>query len=124
VFLGLLAPGTLAPDQQQQLVTRVRDRVRRLGQQRGRAGDGERNELDRRDAQVRRQRGDDSPLPAAVPGGGLRFLSADSCSLLPAPGCRIASFVDQQHGDVVANRVGQATVSARADELAGGLVGP
>jgi hypothetical protein len=66
MFLGLFAQSALAAEQQQNLVAGVGYRVSRLGQQRGRAGDGERGELGRGDAQVGPQGGDDGPLAAAV----------------------------------------------------------
>jgi hypothetical protein len=115
MLLGLLAAGPRPAEQQQGLVPGVGYRVRGLSQQRRRAGDDEGGELDRRDAQVGGQRGQDSPLAAFV-------LSADPRSLLPGSR-RGAGLVDQQHGDVVAHRVGPPAL-AGADQLAGLLVGP
>ena len=58
---GVRLPGPAPADQQQHLVAGVGDRVDRLGQHRGGAGEREGDELGGRDAQVRRQRGDDRP---------------------------------------------------------------
>jgi len=65
----LLRPGTPRPGaaaQQQDLITGVGDRVNGLRQERRRTGDGERDELNGRYAQVRTQCGDYGAL-AAVP---------------------------------------------------------
>ena len=55
--------GPPSPDEQQQLVERVSDRVDRLGQHRGEPGEGERDELGQRDPEVRKERGDDGRGP-------------------------------------------------------------
>ena len=53
VLLGLLAPCTVAADEEQDLIARVGDRVNGLGEQRGGPGDDEGDELRQRDAEVR-----------------------------------------------------------------------
>jgi hypothetical protein len=124
VLLGLLPQGTPTAEQQQRLVARVGYRVSGLGQQRCGSREEERRELRRGDAQVRRERGSNRASPAAVRGGRLRPLSADPRSLLPVPRRRIAGLVNQEHGDAVANRVGQAAVGSGAHQLTGGRIGP
>jgi len=68
----LLCPGTLRPgaaEQQQDLITGVGDRVNGFRQERRRAGDGERDELTGRYAQVRAQCGNYgalAPVPVAA----------------------------------------------------------
>jgi hypothetical protein len=66
VLFGLFSLGAAAPDQEQRLVPGVGDRVNGLGQQRSGSGDGEGDELDDGDREVRRQRGKDGTL-AAMP---------------------------------------------------------
>ena len=66
VLLGLLALRPAAAEQQQRLVAAVGQRVHRLGQHRGRAGDGERDQLDHRDAQVRAERGQHRAQPGTA----------------------------------------------------------
>jgi hypothetical protein len=64
VLLGLRL-GRPAPSQQEQgLVGAVGDGVHGFGQQRRRPGDGERDELGYRDAQIRRECGQDRPQAA------------------------------------------------------------
>ena len=67
VLFGLLAPRSVAPDEEERLVPGVGYRVHCLRQQRGGSGDDEGDELSGRDAEVRRQRGKDGTLAAAAP---------------------------------------------------------
>jgi hypothetical protein len=61
VLLGLRLGRPAPPQQEQGLIGAVGDGVHGLGQHRGRPGDGERDELRGRDAQVRGERGQDRP---------------------------------------------------------------